>query len=199
MHLSPLPPDEEPEIDREIRIEKMKQELDQITGGEMRDGAFGPVSSKLEGTFLEQVLAYERAELDTNFNRLVRRGVVMIPPAELDDAALSAKLSEIVRELGEMRCFLQETDHLSDRELYDWLCSSGLRDNSPDLSGMPDAAWHTSPIGACNDEDVAIWLKYYADEEELQRWHLDFPNDAMPAHEPLPFHRDRHLPKRSTF
>src|SRR5205809_4680313 len=105
MDLSPLPPDDEPEIDREIRIEKMKEELDQIAGGEMRDGAFGPVSSKLEETFLEQVLAYERAELDTNFNRLVKRGIVMVPPAELDDAALSAKLSEIVRELGEMRCF----------------------------------------------------------------------------------------------
>lgn len=195
----PLPPDDEADIDREIRIDKMKRELDEIGGGKMFSGSFGPVPLKVEEAFLEQVLAYERAELDTNFNRLVQRGVALPPGAELDDAALSVKLADVVRELGELRCFLHDTDHLSDRELYDWLWNSGLRDDSPDTSGMPDAAWQTSPIGAGRDEDTAIWLKYYADEEERRRWHHDFPDDPIPAHEPLPFDRDRHLPRRSIF
>jgi hypothetical protein len=51
----------------------------------------------------------------------------------------------------------------------------------------------------CNDEDTMIWLKYYADEEERQRWNLDFPDHPLPAHEPLSFDRDRHLPKRPAF
>ena len=196
---TPQPPDDEAEVDREIRIEKMRRELDEIAGGKMISGNFETVSSKIEEAFLEQALAYERAEFDTNFNRLVQRGVAMPPAAELDDAALSAKLMEVIRDLGELRCFLQDTDHLSERELYEWLWSSGLRDDSPDLSGMPDAAWQTSPIGACSDEDRPIWLKHYASEEDRQRWHLDFPDDPIPAHEPLPFQRDRHLPKRSIF
>lgn len=193
-----LPPaDDEADIDREIRIEKMKRELDEISGGKMISGSFGPVPLKMEEAFLEQALAYERAEFDTNFNRLVQRGVALPPAAELDDAALSAKLAEIIRELGQMCCFLQDTDHLSDRELYEWLWSSGLREETPDTSRMPHGAWHTSPIGASSDEDTAIWLKHYADEEDRQRWHHDFPDDPIPTHEPLPFDRDRHLPGRS--
>lgn len=199
MYDTPRSPDEEAEIDRQIRIEKMQEELDQIGGGTMHSGAFGPIRSRMEAAFLEQVLAFERAQLDTDFNRLVRRGIAMIPPAELDDAAISAKLWEVIHELGEMRCFLHDTDHLNDRELYDWLWSSGLRDESPDRSDRPNAAWHSSPIGAGTDAVTAIWLKYHADEEERHRWHLDFPDDAIPEHAAPPFDRDRHLPKRAPY
>lgn len=199
MYHNPHEPDEEADIDREIRIERMKREIEQIAAGKMYSGSCEPVSSRMEEAFLKQVLAYERAEFDTNSNRLVQRGVAMPTTAELDDTALRAKLRDIIRELGELRCFLHDTDHLSDRELYDWLWSSSLRDDTPDLSGMPDGAWHTSPIGAGDHEDTVIWLKYYATEEERQRWHVDYPFDPMPAHEVLPFDRDRHLPKRSTF
>ena len=199
MHDTPPWPDEEAEIDRQIRIEKMKDELDQVAGGEIRIGGFGPVPSALEEAFLEQALTFERAESDTDFTRLARRGVAMVPPAELDDSALNAKLWETIGELAGMRCFLYDTDHLNDRELYEWLWSTGLREESPDRSEMPNGAWHSSPIGASNDNDTAIWLKYYAGEEERQRWRLDFPNDPMPAHETRPFDRDRHLPKRAAF
>jgi hypothetical protein len=199
MHANPPSPGEEAEIDRLIRIEKMKRELDQIAEGKMISGGFGPIASKMEEAFLEQVLAFERASFDTDFNRLVRRGVPMIPPAELDDAALSAKLWEVIRELAEVRCFLYDTDHLNDHELYDWLWSSGLREETPDRSGMLDGAWHTSPIGASTAEDTAIWLKYYANKEESQRWHRDFPDDSIPEHAALPFDRDRHLPKRPPY
>jgi hypothetical protein len=199
MHEGSPPPDEEAEIDRQIRIEKMKEELDQITGGETRSGGFGPISSALEEAFLEQALAFERAELDTDFNRLVRRGVALVPPAELDDSALNAKLWEIIRDLAEMRCFLYDTNHLNDRELYEWLWSTGLREETPDRSGMLGTAWHSSPIGAGTGEDTAIWLKYYADEKVRTRWHLDFPDDPIPEHEALPFDRDLHLPKHAPF
>jgi len=195
----PHPSDDEADVDREIRIEKMKRELDEIAGGKMFTGSLGTVPPKIEEVFLEQVLAYEQAEFDTSFNRLIQRGIALPPAAELGEAALSAKLAEVIRELAELRCFLEDTDHLNDRELYDWLWSSGLRDESPDISGVLDGAWHTSPIGAGSDEDTLIWLKYYANEENRQRWHLDFPDDPMPPHEPLPFDRDRDLPKRSTF
>lgn len=197
MPVPPDWPDDEADVDREIRIEKMKRELDEIAGGKMLSGTFGPVSPEIEETFLEQVLAYERAEFDTDFNRLVQRGVAMLPAAELDDASLSAELAEVIRELAELHCFLEDTDHLSDRELYEWLWSDGLREETADMSAMPDGAWHTSPIGGCGEEDMAIWLKYYASEEDRQDWHSNFPNDPMPVHEPLPFDRDRHLPKGS--
>lgn len=172
----------------------MKRDLDEIAGGKIFSGSLAQVPPKLEEAFLEQALAYERAELDTNFNRLLQRGVALPPAADLDEAGLGAKLAEVIRALGEWRCFLQDTN-LSDRDLYDWLWKSGLRDESPDVSEMPDAAWHTSPIGAGSAEDTTIWLKYYADEKDRRRWHLSFPDDPQPP----PFDRDRDLPKRSIF
>ena len=193
----PPPPDDDSDVDREIRIEKMKRELEEISDGQMFSGSLEPLPLQMEEAFLEQVLAYERAEFDTNFNRLVQRGVALPPPAELDDTTLCEKLAEVIRELGELRCFLYDTDHLSDHELYDWLWSTGLREESADMLTMP-GAWHTSPIGAGSEEDTQIWLQYYASEEDRERWHCDWSDDPMPAHEPLPFDRDRHLPKAAT-
>jgi hypothetical protein len=197
MHDNPPSSDDDTDIDRQIRIARMKDELDQIAGGEMFTGGFGPVSSALEEMFLEQALAFERAEFDTDFNRLARRGVIMVPPAELDDAAITDKLWKIFHELARMRCFLYDTDHLSDRELYDWLWRSGLREETADRAGMPDAAWHSSPIGAGNDEDTSIWLRFYASSDERDRWRRNFPDEAIPEHAAPPFDRDRHLPARA--
>jgi hypothetical protein len=134
-----------------------------------------------------------KAHFDTNFSRLIQLGVEMIPPVELDDTKLHAKLQEVLYALAAMRCFLHNTDHLSDRELYTWLWSDGLRQETPDLSQL-GGAWHMSPIGSGADEDVAIFLKYYASEEERRRWNVDFPNDPLPPHCALPHHRDKNLP-----
>ena len=116
------PAEDADDVDREIRICRMKRELEELSSESIISGSFGDVSPELEEIFLERVCEFEKAELDTNFNRLVERGVEMTPPAELDDSNLHAKLQEVLQTLGEMRCFLHDTDHLSDRELYKWLC-----------------------------------------------------------------------------
>ena len=188
------PHEDESDVDREIRIEKMKRELEELSGGSFVSGAFGEVSPELDEIFLERVLNFEKAEYETNFNRLVRRGVEMVPPDELDDAGLQAKLKEVLHALAAIRCFLHDTDHLSDRELYTWLWTDGLPDETPDLSRL-GGAWHTSPIGSCTDEDTAIFLKYYASEKERRRWNKDFPNDVLPPRCALPYDRDRTLPR----
>jgi hypothetical protein len=188
------PHEDKSDVDREIRIEKMKRELEGLSGGSLASGAFGEVSPELEETFLERVLDFEKAGLDTNFNRLVERGVEMVPPDELDDASLQAKLREVVHALATIHCFLYDTDHLSDRELYTWLWTDGLREETPNLSKLC-GAWHTSPIGSCTDQDTAIFLKYYASKTERRRWKKDFPNDPLPPHCPLPHDRDRTLPR----
>ena len=187
------PHEDKGDADREIRIEKMKRELEELSGGSFVSGAFGEVSPELDEIFLERVLEFEKADYDTNFNRLVQCGLEMVPPDELDDAGLHAKLREVVHALARIHCFLHDTDHLSDRQLYTWLWSDGLREETPDLS-RHGGAWHTSPIGSCTDEDTAIFLKYYASEKERRRWKKDFPNDVLPPRCPLPNARDRTLP-----
>ena len=187
-------PDDEANVDREIRIEKMKRELDDLTGGSMISGDFGEVSPSLEEAFLTLACEYEKALYDTNFNRVVHGGIEMVRPSELNDTSLVAKLREVLCALAKIRCFVENTDHLSNRELYTWLWSDGLREETPDLSQL-GGAWHVSPIGGGTDEDVAIFLKYYASEKERRRWKADFPNDPLPPHSGLPHHRDRSLPR----
>jgi hypothetical protein len=157
-------------------------------------GGFGDVSPQLEEIFMERVCEFEKAGLDTDFNRLVECGIELVPPAELDDAGLATKLWEVVQTLAGMHCFLHDTDHLSDRELYTWLWTDWLREETPDLSQLA-GAWHPSPIGSGNDEDTAILPKYYASEKEWRCWKKEFPNDKLPARCPLPYERDRSLPR----
>ncbi|MGE5213295.1 MAG: hypothetical protein ACM3NN_06330 [Nitrospirota bacterium] len=187
-------PGDKRDVDHEIRIEKMKRELQQLSGEQFVSGGFGEVPPELEEIFLERVSEFEKAEFDTNFDRLVHRGVEMVPPAELDDSTLDAKLHEVLQALAEMHCFLHDTDHLSDRELYAWLWTDGLREETPDVAELR-GNWHTSPIGSCTDEDTAIFLRYYASEKERRRWNVDFPNDPLPPHCPLPYNRDKNLPR----
>jgi len=183
--------EDEANVDREIRIDKMKRELDDLTGGSMISGDFGEISPSLEEVFLMRVCEFEKASDDTNFNR-VQREIVMTPPTELDDASLHAKLQEVLLVLAKIRCFLEHTDHLSDRELYTWLWTDALREETPDLSQL-GGAWHMSPIGSCDDKDMAIFLKYYASENERRQWQEECPSDALPPRCPLPYDRDRNL------
>jgi len=187
-------PQDEVDVDREIRIEKMRRELDDLTDGSMISGGFGEVSPKLEEAFLTRVCEFEKAAWNTNFNRLVQRVVEMIPPAELDETNLHAKLHDMLCALAEVRCFLEKTDHLSDRELYTWLWSEALREETPDLTQL-GGAWHISPIGGCDEHDMAIFLKYYANEKERRQWQEEFPSDALPSRCPLPYNRDGNLPR----
>jgi len=186
--------EDQADIDREIRIERMKRELDDLAGGSMISGGFGEVLPRLEEVFLERVCEIEKAPWDTNFTRLVQLGVAMVPPTELDAPSIEKKLKEVIHALASLRCFLEQTDHLNDRELYEWLWSDGLREETPDLTHL-EGAWHTSPIGSGNEEDMEIFLKYYASARERDDWKEQFPTDPLPPKCSLPYDRDRNLPR----
>lgn len=108
--------------------------------------------------------------------------------AALDDAALHAKLWEIIRAMAELGLILESTNHLSDRELYRYLVGDCLRKETL-LSG--GGYWHISPIGGFSEEDIEIYLRYYADDETRATWDEDA---EMPPKERQPFDRDRFLP-----
>jgi len=98
MSTSPLDStsENEADIDREIRVERMKRELEELSGGAMISGSMGDMPPELEEVFLERACAWEKAPYDTNFNRLIQYGIAMIPPAELDDYKLRLKLQEVL-------------------------------------------------------------------------------------------------------
>jgi len=49
-------------------------------------------------------------------------------------------------------------------------------------------------VSSGSEEDIFLWMKYYADDATRQQWLKDFPDYEMPPHEEPPFDRDKDLP-----
>lgn len=120
----------------------------------------------------------------------LRASGMVIPDddAELDDAALGALLRQMIDRLFDLGVVIEQTDHLSDRECYRWLVRDELLHEL--LFSVAGGHWNVSPIGGGSEQDIEIYLRYYADEEERQQWARDF-GVPLPPHEELPYDRDR--------
>jgi len=90
--------------------------------------------------FWSSVLAYETAGQTTHYRQLQEDGIELPPPDELDDAALTAKLWEIIHALARRNVFMSRTDHWSDRELYEHLVHDTLHEVTADFP--PDSGWN---------------------------------------------------------
>jgi len=50
-------------------------------------------------------------------------------------------------------------------------------------------------LGSGSEEDMQLYMKYFADEASRAEWKADFPELEMPPREDTPFDRDKDLPK----
>ena len=180
------------EPDQEERIAKLRQELEKLGGSSM---SLESMPADMEEEFLRQVLEYETAEPISLFRLLENCGVEIPPPDQLDDASLTTKLNEIVERMASLGAYVLHTNHLTDRELYQYLHVDGLREEAVLFPENPSYAYMIDLTGSGSETDNQIYLKYYADEEHRQRWAHDWPDDPMPDHEDPPFDRDRYLPQ----
>jgi hypothetical protein len=189
----------EPKIRRkqqpEDRIEDLKIRARELSGGQMETGTIDNCPEELEEAFWKHVVDYEEAPWTTHFQQLENAGVSLPAPDSLNDQELTAKLWELIQKLALLHIFIDQTNHLSDRELYTFLCTGALRDETKALPLAANAAYHIEPLGGCSEEDMQLYLKYYADDSWRRQWHKDWPNDPIPAHEDPPYDRDRLLPK----
>lgn len=126
---------------------------------------------------------------------LERKGIIMQPAEMLSDDELTEKLWEVIEGLEECQVFLSNTDHLSERELYEHLRTESLIEEHPDLPMGASACIHLDILGACSEEDMYNYNKYYADEDERQRVMKEYPDEPMPEHVDPPYDRDQHLPR----
>ena len=183
------------EDDREKRIEDLKRQAEELCGGQMEAGSLDDCSAEMEESFWQHVVDYEEAPWTTHFQQLERAGVSLPPPDSLKDEELTAKLWEVIQKLALLHVFIEQTDHLSDRELYTHLWTDSLREETKELPMAANSACHIQLLGSGSDEDNLLYLKYYADDAWSQQWHKDFPSDPIPRHEDPPYDRDRVLPK----
>ncbi len=153
------------------------------------------LSPEARAQFWQRVAAYEQAPLTTHFQQLEEAGVASSAPESLDDPMLTARLWQVIEALARLRVFLHQTDHLSDRELYTLLWRELLREPVKDLPLDNSGAWHIDLLGSGSEEDIYLYLKYYADDATRRQWSADFPDYEVPDHEQPTFDRDRHLPQ----
>jgi len=180
------------EPDQEERIARLRQQLEKLGGSAM---SLESVPADMEEEFLRQVLEYETAEPISLFRLLENTGVEIPSPDQLDDQLLTVKLKEIVERMASLGAYLLHTNHLTDRELYNYLYVDGLREEAVLFPENPSYAYMIDLTGSGSDTDNEVYLRYYADEEHRTRWAQDWPGDPLPEHEEPPFDRDRFLPQ----
>jgi len=186
--------DEEPQRQR---IEKLKQEVAELAGGEMISWVNETVPLDLQEQFWRNVLSFEKNAGDDGsrfvpIEALKEDGVEFPPAGELDDEALAQKLWEVIRAMARRHWYLVHTDHLSDRELYTVLVEDILAEET--VKALPESSLILDVLGGCSPEDIETALRYYYDEDERRHWAESFPEDEIPEAENLPYERDRHLP-----
>lgn len=151
--------------------------------------------AEVEEQFKKYVTAFEQAKGEQLFDVLLGSGISLPPPSELSETELSAKLWEVINSLSLADTYLEHTDHLSDGELYALLWDDILREETVFQSSDMPMNCHIDLVGSGSEADNEIYLKYYADDNDRAFWLKEFPNDSLPSREPLPFDRDRQLPK----
>lgn len=180
--------------EQEARIEALKAQAAALGGGHMAYEEAG-LSPELREQFWRRVIDAETAPTTTLVKELNGIGVELPDPEGLDDAALHEVLWKVIQALGTLHVYLDQTDHLSDRELYTKLLRETLPEEMDALDGDDNTACHIDILGGWSLEDVALFLKYYAGEEQREHWRRNNPEIEMPQHEDPPYDRDSHLPQ----
>lgn len=180
------------EPSQEERINKLRAELEKLGGS---TSTLESMPADMEEEFLRHVLEYETAEQISLLRLLENSGLEVLPPESLDDDTLKIKLKEIIDRMASVGAYVLHTNHLSDRDLYDYLYHDALREETVLFPENPSYAYMIDLTGSGSEDDNQTYLKYYADEEYRRQWAHDWPNDPMPDREEPPFDRDRFLPQ----
>ena len=180
------------EPDQEKRIAKLREELEKLGGSTT---SFEAMPADMEEEFLRHVLEYETAQPISLFTMLENSGVEIPAPAQVSDDQLWPRMKEIIEAMASLGAYLLHTNHLTDRQLYGYLYTEGLREEAVLFPENPSYAYMIDLTGSGSEEDNQTYLRYYADEEHRKQWAHDWPEDPLPDHEDPPFDRDRHLPQ----
>jgi hypothetical protein len=180
------------EPSQEERINKLRAELEKLGGN---TSTLESMPADMEEEFLRHVLEYETAEQISLLRLLENAGLEVPAPETLDDDALKIRLKELTDRMASVGAYVLHTNHLSDRDLYNYLYLDALREETVLFPENPSYAYMIDLTGSGGEDDNQTYLKYYADEEYRRQWAHDWPDDPIPEHEEPPFDRDRFLPQ----
>ena len=193
------------EPDQEQRIETLRRELQKLHGDtplyDYLPEEFD--TADFEERILRQMLEYATSEPIAPFTLLQNAGVTISDPEQLDHTALTARLQDLIHQLASVGIYLERTNHLSDRELYEHLYNHALRNEARLFPENPDYAYIINVAGTDLNNviesggtvDVRYYLTYYATKKERKQFARAFPKLSMPSRKHTPYDRDRFCPK----
>jgi hypothetical protein len=126
---------------------------------------------------------------------LAKESVSLLPPAEITEETLTPILWELLHNLALRGFYVLHTDHLSDGELYNALRQKGLREPAHLPGRSARGGWFHDFLGSWGEDDMRLWLRYYASDEQRAKHAAEWPKAAIPPKEKPPFNRDWRLPK----
>jgi hypothetical protein len=85
--------------------------------------------------FWAMIYDFEHAPRTTNLAQLKAIGIDVPPSGELADDELSLQLAAIIEGLGRLGVYLTNTNHLTDRQMYERLAKDVLEEEIPDIVG----------------------------------------------------------------
>jgi hypothetical protein len=194
-HSDWLPGDDDPEegreddplglagVDREIaaaRTESFPGELPQ-----------DPPNPSLEA----HLRAIEPENWKPPVQELADQNIPLLPPEEITEETLTPILWELLHNLSLRGFYVLHTDHLSDRALYAELWERGLREPAHLPGRNPRGGWFHDFLGSWGNDEMQLWLRFYASDEERAKHAGDWPNATLPPKEKPSFSRDWRLPK----
>jgi len=182
---------------RQRRIEALRQQAETLCGARFVGEGIGRLPAEMEEGFWRQIIAYETAEPADLIDLLTKGGVTLPESVLVSETHISDRLWEVIYFLSSLGCYIENTDHLSDRELYVLLRDKLLLEPVILFPEDPNYAYHIDTIGSGSDEDQLIYLTYYATEKDRALWARNWPDDQLPARLAPPFDRDRLLPRPS--
>jgi hypothetical protein len=172
------------DVDREIAAAKSEADPDNAL-------LFVPPSPALEA----QLRASEPENWTPPAQQLAELNIPLLPPAEVTDETLTPILWELLHNLSLQGFYVQHSDHLSDRELYAELWERGLRDPAHLPGRNPRGGWFHDFLGSWGEEDMQLWLRYYATDDDRAKHAKEYSKSKLPPKEKPPCNRDWRLPK----
>ncbi len=182
-------PDAIDEVDLLMLNARLRDELEPYIDESVSLVHFRQMNLKEENSFLESMLAWERAPaLPISCWSLPE--LVLPRPSSLDSDVLDTLLADTVERLYAVRVVLEMTDHLSNRELYTLI----YRDILPACEKKVDLPGNFLCWRCLDESDTETWLTYYASESERLTW-LETNAGPLPRTRELPY--PRKLPRAS--
>lgn len=126
---------------------------------------------------------------------LAEQKIPLLPPAELTEETLTPILWELLHNLSLQGFYILHSNHLGDRELYQELWDRGLRDPAYLPGRNPRGGWFHDFLGSWDEEDMQLWLRYYATDDERAKHAREWPDTTLPPRERPCANRDWRIPK----